>query len=415
MLRIFFDDTLSSSSNQSYFYISVPSRFGKTVNLDMIHTFAAINLDETGKPKLPKDTVVYELFQGLKIGKYSDVVDNHLGRYPILHLDFFGIAGSNTTIEQLTLDLNAVLWYELDQFPELKNLTEFPNYYNISRDDIEFMRTLSKKNLTINQITDALANLSRILYLYFNHTQVIVLIDDYDLTAQDSLTLHQMYTVPIYEYLNKMLANAFVKSKMYIRNVLMCGITTLTFSIDEMFKAANPTKYTEIKAHYQPYLSSQNYISIYNTLCISEYFKNRGNDPAKPDLFQRYWADSEEPGRITNFLLSAEYRAKLIQLIVKNTFVAKFAKSFAPDALEEFVKLREREYRGIELRHVKMFYKYTFEIGYLTHTKVNGTFYAVPNYDAKMAIENDLQLYHDMNPKNCSNCNCQVKCSTFTL
>jgi len=75
--------------------ITAPRKYGKSTNLTMLKYFLEIQVDSLGK-LLTKanaeepitDTSNYELFKGLKISKEVNIMNKHLGKYPVLYANF---------------------------------------------------------------------------------------------------------------------------------------------------------------------------------------------------------------------------------------------------------------------------------------------------------------------------------------
>ncbi|KAK0077855.1 hypothetical protein PV325_003378 [Microctonus aethiopoides] len=88
--------------------ITAPSWFGKSLNRDMIRRFVEIEVDKRGKPiKLNVDekkrylkenqpaSENFKLFQGKKIFKEKNIVFEHFGKYPTIHVNFRGVQANN--------------------------------------------------------------------------------------------------------------------------------------------------------------------------------------------------------------------------------------------------------------------------------------------------------------------------------
>ncbi|KAK0071894.1 hypothetical protein PV326_000692, partial [Microctonus aethiopoides] len=88
--------------------ITAPSRFGKTLNMDMVRRFVEIELDEDGKPieldvdedkrclkEIQPRSKNFKLFQGKNISKEKEIVFEHFGKYPTLYVDFSSVQESD--------------------------------------------------------------------------------------------------------------------------------------------------------------------------------------------------------------------------------------------------------------------------------------------------------------------------------
>ena len=76
-------------SQESSVLITRPRRWGKTMNLDMLEYFFSIPVDEEGKLIESELQAKREFFSKLKIGKYPNILDDHLGKYPVIYFSFF--------------------------------------------------------------------------------------------------------------------------------------------------------------------------------------------------------------------------------------------------------------------------------------------------------------------------------------
>ncbi|KAK0088133.1 hypothetical protein PV326_004937 [Microctonus aethiopoides] len=88
--------------------ITAPSRFGKTLNMDMVRRFVEIELDKDGKPivldvdedkcclkEIQPRSKNFKLFQGKNISKEKEIIFKHFGKYPTIYVNFAGVQGSD--------------------------------------------------------------------------------------------------------------------------------------------------------------------------------------------------------------------------------------------------------------------------------------------------------------------------------
>jgi hypothetical protein len=92
--------------------IARPRRFGKSLNMNMLKRFLEIEIDEQGNRLPTEQRVNHKLFLGgeidlglasgkkkilnpLKIASHADLIEDHLGQFPVILLSFKDIKGNN--------------------------------------------------------------------------------------------------------------------------------------------------------------------------------------------------------------------------------------------------------------------------------------------------------------------------------
>eukprot|EP00924_Labyrinthula_sp_SR-Ha-C_P014242 snap_masked-scaffold_59-processed-gene-0.86-mRNA-1 protein AED:1.00 eAED:1.00 QI:0/0/0/0/1/1/2/0/686 len=172
--------------------ISMPRRWGKTINLDMLKRFLEIQVDSKGEPISEKESDNYKLFAGGQIDagirgkreifplniaktKLFGVTDSLTiqGTYPVIHADFKNCkAGDYNSIKGLIrTDLSEIF----SQHSYLQNSTKLkPKQRKLIRKYIE-------ENEDV-QITRGLKVLSEMLFCHYDK-KVWILIDEYDAVA----------------------------------------------------------------------------------------------------------------------------------------------------------------------------------------------------------------------------------------
>ena len=183
-----------SSSTPSYYYVDKsmliyeilqdgaavhliprPRRFGKSLNLDMLHQFLALDTRR-------------DLFRGLQISRHEDFCRRHQGQYPVLHLDWKDVCGEDYDEacymlayelqdaaahmaflrESRNLDTAALAQYDavlhLDEMPQEKE-----------DEEARFQAALQAAPLVLTQLLEK-----------HYHRKVVVLIDEYDTPLSDA-------------------------------------------------------------------------------------------------------------------------------------------------------------------------------------------------------------------------------------
>lgn len=141
--------------------ITRPRRFGKTLNLSILHHFFAAKV---------RNRPTGDMFKGSAISQDSDCMALQ-GQYPVIFLTLKGLKESR--FETVEAKLRADLARLYLGYPEL---VDSPHLAPEQKADITAIRS-EKASLT--ELGDSLRNLSE--YLYLHHKKpVLMLIDEYD-------------------------------------------------------------------------------------------------------------------------------------------------------------------------------------------------------------------------------------------
>lgn len=135
-----------------------PRRFGKSLNMSMLEHFFSLNGDKS-------------IFDGLEISKETALCEEYMGKYPVISLSLKGIDALNyeTAFQRAVLLVRRAavkVEYLLDSEA-------------LSQQDKEAYRRLLDYDMTEAVLGDSLKVLSELLEKH-HHTQVILLIDEYD-------------------------------------------------------------------------------------------------------------------------------------------------------------------------------------------------------------------------------------------
>lgn len=183
--------------------ITRPRRFGKTLNMSMLHCFFSTMYQNRG-----------DLFEGLSIWK-EEKYRKLQGTYPVIFLSFAAVKG--TTYESSRESILLLLENVYQQFRFLLQediLSEKERRY------FESVGT----SMTDAAAAMALHNLSDYLGRYYNK-KVILLLDEYDTPMQEAY---------VYGFWNEMagfmrsMFNASFKTNPYIERAVMTGITRVS-------------------------------------------------------------------------------------------------------------------------------------------------------------------------------------------
>lgn len=199
--RHFVDETLLIAElfrNHSYASaIRAPPRFGKSTVLDMIKRFLAIPVNLSGIPIAPNTTENYKLFCGeerkLRIcqqrqrGDKDDsrsFVENHLGRYPVVRLDYRPLKNLTESSSMMTAYRSIMA----KTFAEHAYLRHDSKLFALNEEIYRFRDHYERPSvLEEEDVRNAFNWLCELLYRHFDNRKVVVLIDDYDASHYNGL------------------------------------------------------------------------------------------------------------------------------------------------------------------------------------------------------------------------------------
>ncbi|MEL6152559.1 MAG: AAA family ATPase, partial [Bacteroidota bacterium] len=212
--------------------ITRPRRWGKSLNMNMLGRFLAIEVDRHGTPIAPEDSLNRKLFAGgevvheeekkqlnpLKIATQERLMRAYQGKFPVISLGLKEVKGdSYEEIEESLKDQIAELY---DQYVYLKDQTWLTENQSSKLDNH------LKNKLNTAALKGSLRFLSELLHKHFGQP-VYILIDEYD-TPINSAYLQLQQTDP--EAFQKVLElfrgllGAALKSNKCLKKGLVTGI-----------------------------------------------------------------------------------------------------------------------------------------------------------------------------------------------
>lgn len=211
--------------------ITRPRRFGKTLNLSMLHCFLAAEVNGESTTGL---------FDGLKITTLGDEVMHHQGQYPVIFLTLKDVKDDHfkTVLESVKLLL-------ADLYKEHRYLL---NSSKLDKEDKAFFKAIRAGKADQPFLEMALKNLTA--YLYQHHgIKPWLLIDEYDTPIQSAYL--QDYLKPMMSFMRK-LFGAALKTNPYLNRAVITGI--LQISKENLFSGLNNVEvYTVAQSEYGQY------------------------------------------------------------------------------------------------------------------------------------------------------------------
>jgi hypothetical protein len=211
--------------------ITRPRRFGKTLNLSMLHHF----LSQSVNGRSTKN-----LFDHLKISKNKDICEKYQGQYPVVFVTFKDV--KHEQYEEAYERLSKLM---SDVYFEHKLLLTSPKLSDSQKRTFERIleRTGSK-----TEVTEALKDLTTYLYCHYN-VNPWLLIDEYDTPIQAS------YVHGYYEPMMNTMRGLFgsvLKTNPYLYRAVITGI--LRVAKESLFSGINNLEvYSLLRSEYDQY------------------------------------------------------------------------------------------------------------------------------------------------------------------
>ncbi|WP_341753023.1 MULTISPECIES: AAA family ATPase [unclassified Candidatus Tisiphia] len=339
--------------------ITRPRRWGKSLNMDMVRRFFEIEVDQHGNPILQEQRVNYKLFAGgevdlgltsgkkrllqpLQIAKYSEIMLDYQGQFPVIIISFKGVRGSSYE------EIESKIRYQITEL--------FREYHYLKAKDDDTLDAGRKEQLTryfsgkFNKVEleNSLKFLSDLLFKHFNQ-KVYILIDEYDTPINSAYMKFGNNSEEFEEVLslfraifgnslktNDSLQKGFItgillvaKANLFsdLNNLTECSLLDERFSssygftqaeVDELLtKVPTTTKPEEIKNWYNGYNFGGEV--IYNPWSIMQCLASKGK-------LDHYWIDSGGTDWIDHVLLSDEMQQNIQALAAGKTITSSITK-----------------------------------------------------------------------------------------
>lgn len=271
-----------------------PRRFGKTLNMSMLYYFFSNQEDS------------FNLFKDLNIAKDTETM-KHMNQYPVISISLKELTRKNFKL-QISEFINNVVYNLCDKHRYLLNSD------NLEAEEKSLFDKYLKRNITEDELSSVLYNLSRMMYKHFN-SEVIILIDEYDVPLRYA---HQYdYYDDMLDFIRPLFSSA-LKTNNYLYKGIMTGCLRIAkesvftglnnFETDSMLNKNReayfgftegevksildeydmPEKFKDIKDWYDGYLFGN--IEVYNPWSTLKYIKESySQDITEP---VSYWANT---------------------------------------------------------------------------------------------------------------------------
>lgn len=280
--------------------ITRPPHWGKTINVDMISTFLQTSVDPRGNLISPNTTSNYRLFtcgevtskngsiQKLStpplIAKHPHLINQYLGRYPVLNVDFANIRGKNfqEMADAVAGRINNTFYQHnyMIHVLEEKLKRDIPSW---EREETTYRLSLfnnitSNSNISTHRyIKESLTFLSEVLSHHFGNL-VFVVIDEYDAPLRATLndSFRQDDLGRFQKFYSDFLITTLSEDNEYIHKAILTGVLPLTKE-DRDYGLNNVQQYTFLNAELMDFygFSSREIDTISDYLQLSPIARAR--------------------------------------------------------------------------------------------------------------------------------------------
>ena len=348
MVKEFLEDT------GKVILITRPRRWGKSLNMDMLMRFLAIEVDKEGKRLPTAKCLNRKLFLGgtaslpgyspaqlqpLAIAQHGALVQTHLGQHPVISLGLKGLKGifSYQDFINAIRGLIQRLW---GAHRYLVRYTQAEDTTLEGAAKARLKRYFSDVTLSVEELTDSLRFLSELLQLHFGKS-AFLFIDEYDTPINNAyLALSKKHPEQLRQVLTffRNFFGAALKSNPHLRRGFITGILRVAkaglFSdlnnlseytlLDEQYSSAygfteaevkqlftqisSQTPLEEVRHWYNGYTFGGNATRMYNPWSIMRCLASKGK-------LDHYWIDSGGTSLVDEALVSDEIQADLQRLV----------------------------------------------------------------------------------------------------
>jgi hypothetical protein len=420
--------------------ITMPRRWGKSLNLDMIKRFLSIEeenqkefsfnskiftqkikrINETEKVLLDITNTKALISDSENIGESKEVEILTLqGHYPVIFIDFKDCKG--TSVEDVKSKLKDKIIETVRNFSYLHKSGKPYKETTIGQEYIKLLDEV-KNGLSLKAIKE----LSILLYAYYDK-RVWVLVDEYDAAAnkaylefksEDAKQVSNLFR-EIFESVlkgnDKHLEKAVITGVQYIvksgmlsglNNLSKYNVTSIKYSkyygidqyeINTLMEHFNISseKVVKIKSWYNGYKSNIGtteepiFVDKYNIWSVVNYLNNQSEG------FKSYWEKSGSVSEFLNKLFRNKSLKETIEDLVngKSIFIGEPKEDFDIDDFKQLKAIKDGINNiDIKAAGLNLVYSYLFITGYLTINELGKLQF--PNKEIQKEISNYLKDYY---------------------
>ena len=421
--------------------ITMPRRWGKSLNLDMLRRFLSIE-EENQEQKLFNSKIFTQKIKRVNvtekvllditktkalisdsenIGESKEVEILTLqGHYPVIFIDFKDCKG--TSVEDVQSKLKDKIFETVRNFSYLQNSEKAYKETTLGQEYITLLNKV-KNNIFLKAIKE----LSELLHVYYGK-KVWILIDEYDAAAnkaylefniEDAKQVSNLFR-EVYESalkgnsenlekgvitgvqyivksgmlsglnnLSKYNVTSTKYSKYYGLSTLEMGFLLEHFNIKE--------KDYKIKDWYDGYKSNIGtveepiFIDKYNIWSVVNYLNNQSEG------FKSYWENNSLGEIINKKILKNHFIKDIVEDLInnRNLVLTKLTSDFSVSDFQTLKSIID-DYDQIEIAQdgIDLLFSYLFITGYLTNTSTTNE-YSIPNKEIKIEFETKIKDYYN--------------------
>ncbi|XP_054284017.1 uncharacterized protein LOC129000947 [Macrosteles quadrilineatus] len=416
---LFIKEVLQDRGHKIVF--TAPHGFGKTSILQMLKAFFEIEANYVGDrltwirdmTNPVKDTPNYKLFKDTKIMDHKDIMNEHFGKYPVVHLDFKSAVGFNHFNE--TQDrFRDVLHEAISKHSYLKDSNKL---YDEEREFIRLWSSDEYKLEDMGTLIPGLEKLSKYLFKHFDRTRVIVLIDHYDSPIFYCVT-HPGVAQDAFNYVINVVQAFFhiPKDDFYVDTFILTGVSQVEephvsnarfikryeflkphpftpfygFTDDEVFDLlgrlnveVDNDKFELVKHHYGGYESLSN-LTISNPWSVLKYLENKE--------IEHGWTKCIGIPNLKGLLMIPDVNQKLERMLKGLPTVMELKRSLSAENLKVLRDIVNYPEGKAHLWYTTLFYTFFFQEGFLAFDSSvisevsDARRYVIPNEEIKQFL-----------------------------
>ncbi|KAK0175957.1 hypothetical protein PV328_000145 [Microctonus aethiopoides] len=411
--------------------VTAPSRFGKSLNMDMVKRFVEIEVDDDGEPielmydeknrclkEEQPNSNNYKLFQGKKISLEKEIMYKHFGRYPTIHVDFSGVQGND--FKQVLDGLREAIHVAFRKHEYLENNKFWDTRATMKQKFMQYFDPMQYESLSLAQIMCGLVVLSEVLYYYYKKKKVFVFIEEFDvpvnaLVYEDKMTpedtkqtidLLKLIVKRVLKGSERTVERSLSNACHQIGGILSDSANNVEvsrFLQDDSFaefygfeetevsslleKAGLTESFKDVKRMYDGYKTKSTGlkdIEIYSPWAILNYIYYKELD--------NYWAD-QIPLKIKIQVGHPKIRLKLQDMISGYSVKIERTPKFDTVEIEKLVKIVNKS--ELNDSDVDLFLQFLHEMGFFRITKKEGKdlWLDIPNDAVRNEINSQLHKY----------------------